>query len=351
MKVRATVAVLGAGYMGSAATFPLAENGADVRLWGTWLDDEIIETSKRGPHPKLKKKLHSSVKLFRSGALEEVVNGVQYIIFATSSDGFIPVFLRLKPYLTSGQTVISMTKGFTVSDGLVETQSEAVARILKGSVNESTILYGAIGGPVKALELSNHVTSGTVVAGIGTPFDEYAGIAQSSYYLVRRSEDVRGLELTAALKNVYSMALGICDGLYAPTMGTLYHNLPALLFSASTEEMAVIVGRAGGSRETVNGLAGVGDLHVTSRSGKNQEFGALVGAGGNPEKVYQAMYADGRQAEGYLALRAATVWIHTNFPDIEDQLPLLKALHSVMFAGADPEHALNDCFDSQHRLD
>ena len=51
------VAVLGAGYMGSAITFPLADNGTDINLWGTWLDDDILEASHRGEHPKLKKKL------------------------------------------------------------------------------------------------------------------------------------------------------------------------------------------------------------------------------------------------------------------------------------------------------
>lgn len=327
------VTVLGAGYMGSAITFPLAENGADVRLWGTWLDDELIDGCKRGAHPKLGQPLHPGVRLFSSTQLEQALAGSDYVVMATSSDGFIPVLERALQFLSEKQPVITLTKGFAVSDTQVETLSDAAGRMAKEIAGIDALTYAAVGGPVKAVELAGHIPSGTVFAGGGTKVDALARLVSTDYYLVERSEDVRGLELAVALKNVYAMALGICDGLYAESKGTLYHNLPALLFAVAVEEMAHIVEHAGGKARTVTGLAGVGDLHVTARSGKNQEFGALVGAGASPGDAYRSMMAEGKQAEGYLALRASMSWIENMLPALEGKLPLLTALDGIMYNG------------------
>ncbi len=89
------VTVLGAGYMGSATTFPMSKNGVLVNLWGTWLDDEILERCSRESHPRLKKILPGPVSLFFSNRLKEAVHDVDMIIIGVASDGFIPVFSRL----------------------------------------------------------------------------------------------------------------------------------------------------------------------------------------------------------------------------------------------------------------
>ena len=67
------IAVLGAGYMGSAITYPLTENGHKVNLWGTWLDDEILDSARKGFHPKLKKALPDGVDLYSSDDMAEAV--------------------------------------------------------------------------------------------------------------------------------------------------------------------------------------------------------------------------------------------------------------------------------------
>src|SRR5665647_2457699 len=88
-------AVLGAGYMGSAITYPLSENNIKVNLWGTWLDDEIIKSSLEGYHPKLKKPLPGIVTPMYSDRLSDAVKDVDIIFIAVFSDGFVNVFKML----------------------------------------------------------------------------------------------------------------------------------------------------------------------------------------------------------------------------------------------------------------
>jgi len=89
------IAVLGAGYMGSAITFPLSDNGFDINLWGTWLDDEIIKSCINGYHPKLKKKMPDRVSFFYSDDLKEAIKDVDIIFVGVTSNGFLDVFKKL----------------------------------------------------------------------------------------------------------------------------------------------------------------------------------------------------------------------------------------------------------------
>ena len=85
-------AVLGAGYMGSAITFPLADNGIKINLWGTWLDDAIIDSCRKGYHPKLKKKMPDNVTFLYSNDLVEAVKNVDMVFVTVTSNGFLCSF-------------------------------------------------------------------------------------------------------------------------------------------------------------------------------------------------------------------------------------------------------------------
>ncbi len=311
--------------MGSAFTFPLAENGNDVRLWGTWLDDEIIERTRRGNHPKLNRPLHPAVRLYASKEIEPALDGIDVLVVATSSDGFVPVLSHVIPVTPNGIPIVSLTKGFAIIDETVCLLSAAIRQL---SNHHS---YGAIGGPVKAVELAMHIPSVTVIAAPTEVSDSFAPYVQTPYYTFLRSEDVTGLEVSVALKNVYAIALGICDGIFTETHGDLFHNFPAALFSRSVAEIAAVVHAAGGNVQTAYGLGGIGDLHVTARSGKNREFGMRIGRGARAMSVYNEMLREGKQAEGYLALRAASAWIRYQYPGLYEHLPLFRTLDQIVF--------------------
>ena len=329
-----SVANLGAGSLGAAFSFPVAENGNDVRLWGTWLDDEIVDQARKGDHPKLRCPLPASVRVFSHDEIGFALDGIDVLCIATSSDGFVPVLEYALPHVRDDTPIIVLTKGFAVSEDRVEPLHSATLRLAGPRP------YGVLGGPVKAAELARRIPSATVLGASHELGGTLKSVIETDCYVVETNSDIVGLEVTAALKNVYAIALGIADGLYADSTGDEYHNLPAAIFAHSLEEIAAIVAAVGGERTTVFGLAGVGDLHVTARSGKNREFGELVGRGVPANVAYREMLRHGKQAEGYLALRAALRWIRASYPNVLGFAPIMRTLEAITTSNAHPAMGL-----------
>jgi glycerol-3-phosphate dehydrogenase (NAD(P)+) len=100
--------------------------------------------------------------------------------------------------------------------------------------------------------------------------------------------------------------------------------------------MARIVDRHRGRRETVFDLAGVGDLYVTSASGRNGQFGRRIGSGGDPAREYERMYRSGEVAEGYHTLELLMEYLGQGGGDGVDELPMLRALSRTVIGGGKP---------------
>jgi glycerol-3-phosphate dehydrogenase (NAD(P)+) len=343
------VTVIGAGYMGSAITFPLSDNGITVNLWGTWLDDEIISACKKGPHPKLQKKLPAKVKLFYSKELKEALVDVQHLFIAVSSQGFLQVFNKILDNNMQECSFLVLTKGFVDDGGRVKSISTAARDILRSrGLQEARGLVGdrspkgkykwvSIGGPVKAIELSHKIPSATIYGTSDSHLRDSVKSFETSYYRISTFDEVTGIELSSAFKNVYAIGLGICDGIFKSKGQKEYHNLCAILFSQSLEELSIIVEKAGGDANAVWHLAGVGDLYVTGRSGRNREYGELVGRGKGPMDAYNMMLEADRLVEGYDTLKLGRQWIQEKDERLIERLPLLKSLFSIIFHENDPE--------------
>ncbi|MBN2324360.1 MAG: hypothetical protein JXQ30_11545 [Spirochaetes bacterium] len=341
-------AVLGAGYMGSAVTFPLYDSGHEVRLWGTWLDDDIIDAVKAGIHPKLGRPLRDGVTPLHSDRLKEAVSGAQYIFIAVSSEGFIPVFELLIEHLfervDGPRTVFCLTKGFVEMKGRVMRTSEWAKKRLEERfadrpVGEPVLDWVSVGGPVKAVELSRGIPSASLYGVEREAVMDTALRFRTPYYRVVPFQGVESVEICAAFKNVYAMGIGICDGIFKKRREDEYHNASALLFTQGINEISVIVRKAGGDTSCVFGLGGTGDLYVTGRSGRNREFGELVGAGGEPGECFVRMLRAGRLAEGYDALEKGVLWWQSIGGE-KAALPLLYTLHEVIILGKNPQEAI-----------
>jgi len=336
---RKQATVLGAGYMGSAITFPLSDSGHEVRLWGTWLDDDIIDAVKIGMHPKLGRPLRDDVTLMHSDRLKEAVAGAQYIFIAVSSEGFMPVFELLLEHLEEPGTVLCLTKGFVEKEGRVMRTSEwALARLFE-LFGEQPPDWVSVGGPVKAVELSRTIPSASIYGVARETLMDTVQHFSTPYYRVVPFRGVESVELCAAFKNAYAIGIGICDGIYGKKRESEYHNASALLFTQGVREMSVIVQKAGGDRRAVFGLGGTGDLYVTGRSGRNREFGELVGAGGAPKESFERMLCSDRLAEGYDALAKGVRWWEAQGGE-PGELPLLYTLHEVIIHGKNPEEEI-----------
>jgi len=231
--------------------------------------------------------------------------------------------------LAPGTPLLLCTKGFgRRPDGRVELLPPLVTAALGGP----GLPVVAVGGPCKA----NEVAAGRPTAAVFAATDEAVagGCAKAlgtPAYRVERSGDLAGVEAAAATKNVYAIAVGICHGL-TEAGGEPWHDLAAATFAKAVAEMRCLAGALGGREETVLGLAGLGDLEVTSLSGRNRVFGARVGRGEPPADALAAMAAAGQTVEGVPAARLALELAG----DLPAGLPLLAAVNRILDGAADP---------------
>jgi len=320
------VTVLGAGYMGSAMATVARMRGHDVRLWGTWLDDALLDATDAGlPHPRLRLKL-DGIATLRSPRLEEALRGAELVIHAVNSDGAIPVMTKAAPFLPD-VPVLSVSKGLLVSKAGT---MDRIDLVVPESIGKPVRFVHAA-GPAKAIEIARRVLTWMAFAG---PDAKACALALGGDHLrVTTTDDIAGAELCSALKNAYATGIGIWDGL----VGKDAHNARAACFTQAIHEMRLLVEAAGGRAETVHGAAGVGDLHVTAAGGRNRAFGERVGQGRPAREVAAEMLAAGELTEGYPAI--ATAWRFSRERGVTD-VPLLETLNAIVWEGAAPGPAL-----------
>jgi glycerol-3-phosphate dehydrogenase (NAD(P)+) len=317
------VTVLGAGYMGSAMACVARRRGHEVRLWGTWLDDAMLEPCERGqPHPRLGLPL-DGMTLLRAPRLAEALAGADLVIHAVSSEGAVPVMTKAAAHLPD-VPVLSVTKGLLESprtgkmDRIDVVVSEHVGRALR-------FVHAA--GPAKAMEIARGVLTWMQYAGRGGDAETCARALEGQGLVATTSDDVAGAELCSALKNAYATGLGLWDGY----IGWEAHDARAACFAQAIGEMRLLVEAGGGRADTVHGPAGVGDLHVTAAAGRNRAFGERVGRGRPAKEVAAEMLAVGQLTEGYPAI--ASAWRYARERGVTP-LPLLAALHAIVWEDA-----------------
>ncbi len=315
------VTVLGAGYMGSAMAKVARDRGHDVTLWGTWLDDAMLEPLERGEaHPRLAMTL-PGLRLARSAALAEVTRGAELVICGVNSDGVAEVMRRAAPTLPP-VPIVSVTKGLLESKaGRMERVDQVIGEVLG---RDPRFVHAS--GPAKAMEISRGVLTWMCFAGADAAFA--AGALAGDHLVVGTTDDIAGAELCSALKNAYATGLGMWDG----HVGSNAHDARAACFTQAIAEMRAIVVASGGRADTVHGPAGIGDLHVTAAAGRNRAFGERIGRGEPAKEVARDMLAKGELTEGYMAI--ATAKRYAKERGIGG-LHLLDAIHGVVWEGAD----------------
>jgi glycerol-3-phosphate dehydrogenase (NAD(P)+) len=329
-----TVTILGAGAMGSALATPAVAAGDRVRLWGTWLDDDLLAELRAGhPHRRTGVTVDPAVTLLDAGGLDKAMDGADLVAVAISSEGVLEVVGRAAAALAPGTPLLLCAKGFgRRPDGTVSLLPELVTAALPASLGAACPVV-AVGGPCKA----NEVAAGRPTAAVFAGRDEAvvarcARALTTPAYRVARSDDLAGVEAAAATKNVYAIAVGLCRGL-TEAGGEPWHDLAAATFTQAVAEMRRLAVALGGREESALGLAGLGDLEVTSLSGRNRVFGARVGRGQPPAEALAAMAAAGQTVEGVPAARLAR--------DLATQLrlsalPLLEAVNRILDGEPDP---------------
>lgn len=302
--------------------------GHEVRLWGTWLDDALIEPVFEGKdHPRLKKKLDARVQPMRASSLEAALDGAELVVHAVSSEGLVPVLEKAAPHLPDAP-ILSVTKGFLPSK--VSGKMERVDLIASEVVGRKVRFVHAA-GPAKAIEIARRVLTWMFFASADIEDAKRCAAAVGGDHMrISASDDIAGAEICSAMKNAYATGLGLFDGFVGPDC----HNARAACFQQAIVEMAKLVGAGGGLRETAYAAPGVGDLHVTAAAGRNRAFGERVGKGKPAKTVAAEMLATGELTEGYPAIASAWRWAEERSVPPAD-LPLLRALFAIVWEGAE----------------
>ena len=281
----ANIVILGAGVMGTAFSFPLADSGQKVSLVGTHLDSDWVESMRQsGVHPKLGVAIRDSVDVFFHHQLgAALTEDIDLIVFGVSSPGIDWAIEQIGPLLKRSTPILLLTKGLAVQEDRIIVLPHLVRKELQ-EYGWTNLPVGGVGGPCIAGELACHRdTSVTIAFEDQKLLDRVLPLVATPYYHARASTDLIGVEACAALKNFYALGVGSAAGLLeregSGSNGALMHNLSSGLFTQALTEMDYLVSFLGGHPESVQGLAGVGDLHVTCMAGRNSRMGRLLGLG------------------------------------------------------------------------
>ena len=283
------ILILGAGAMGSAFTVPCVENSHDVILAGTHLEDNTIDQIIQNDylHPTLNCKLPKNLKIIKfDNFSKEFKNKPDLIVIAVSSKGIDWAAKEILKYYSKDISILLLTKGLTIIDNKFSTLSDKISLIFEKK-GFSNLSISAIKGPCLATGLINKIRTSAVVANKDISKSQWIGkLISTNYYTLEFSEDIVGVEICGAIKNLYSMIIGASEGLSSETadneIKSKYHyNTAASLIHRSISEMVFFTKFFKGKEETVYGLAGIGDLYVSAIGGRNSKMGKYLGDGYN----------------------------------------------------------------------
>ena len=273
--------------MGSAFTVPCIDNKNEVILVGTYLENELVASIKKNKnyHPSLKTNLPSELNIERFENLKNIIEkGADVIVAAISSVGIKWFAEEISKYYKKKFPIVLLTKGLSVENDELITLSEKIKILLKKK-GHNEVNISAIKGPCLATGLANKMRTGTVIANPDIKEAQFLKkIISTNYYSTELSNDLQGIELSGAIKNIYSMLIGASEGLSnskasIEIQSKFYLNTAASLVHRSISEMVEFVSYYGGNAETVYGLAGLGDLYVSAIGGRNSLMGKYLGQG------------------------------------------------------------------------
>ena len=263
-----TVSVLGAGSWGTALAVHLARVGHEVRLWAR--DEALVrDMHARRANAVYLPDVTLPDGLSVTGAIEDAVRETELVVSAIPSHGCRAVMRAAEPFLLPNTTIVSATKGLE-ADTLLR-MSEVIAHEV-GPLRPVVVLSG----PSFAVEVARQLPTAVLAAShdpAATDFvqEEFRGPSFRLY----GSADVIGVEIGGALKNVIAIAAGVVEGL------GLGHNALAAVITRGLAEVTRLACAAGGRRETLSGLSGLGDLVLTCTGGlsRNRHVGIELARG------------------------------------------------------------------------
>ncbi|CAN5409373.1 2-dehydropantoate 2-reductase N-terminal domain-containing protein [soil metagenome] len=281
----AVITILGAGVMGTAMCWPASANGHDIRLVGTHLDGAIIASIREsGKHQRLGVVVPQGVTPFAHDQFAQAFGeDSDLLILGVGSAGVGWAIDRVAEAMRKPVPILMITKGLAPQAKTIAVLPDVVQVALKARTGFD-LEVAAVGGPCIAGELAVRRQTGVVIVSRNIVLARrLCGMLAADFYHPRPSADLTGVEICAAFKNFFAIAVGWAAGHFEtspPAENKAFNfNAAAILFDQAVREMMVLVRHFGGDDESVWGMPGAGDLYVTCQAGRNSRLGRHLGLG------------------------------------------------------------------------
>lgn len=329
------IAVLGAGSWGTALAILLSRNGLQVMLWGHE-ESHVIALERDKENKAFLPGFNLSSLIVPIATIIAALDAVDDVLIAVPSHAFRSVLSTLIPDLPAHINVSWATKGFDPQYNLLLHQ---VAIELLGSQRN----FAAISGPTFAQEVARGLPTAVTIAATNPNYAKYvANYLHSSYFRAYTSDDIVGVQVGGAVKNVLAIAAGIGDGL---GFGS---NTRAALITRGLAELTRLGVALGGNPRTFMGLAGLGDLALTctDNQSRNRRLGMLLAQGLN---VKQACREIGQEIEGVSTTKAVVL----KAKELGIDMPISKQVYRILYEHIAPIEAVQALLerDTKRELD
>lgn len=316
------IAVIGAGSWGTALGIQLARAGADACLWG--MEPEVIDslTNDRVNHRFLPE-IRVPDNLLVSADLEENIRAHRDILLVVPSHVFRLVLQQIKPWLRSDARIAWATKGFELSSGKLahEVAEEVLGR---------SIPLAVVSGPTFATEVGKGLPTAMTIAATDDVFaDDLSRAFNSKTFKAYTSDDIIGVEVGGAIKNILAIATGLSDGLGYGA------NARVLLITRGLRELSRLGIALGAKEATFMGLSGMGDLVLTctDNQSRNRRMGLGLAKGKSMEEISEEI---GQVVEGVKAAKA----VHGVAKAMNVEMPICEAVYNLLYEGMSTDEAV-----------
>jgi glycerol-3-phosphate dehydrogenase (NAD(P)+) len=324
------VSILGAGGWGTALAVLFADSGMRVNLWG-YGAEQVAKLRETRSNDLYLPGVPLPETILPTNDLRDCIPA-DVILFVTPSKAIRAVAEQFSKHpVNAGTPLVSCTKGIEHATGLRMTE------LLREYFPENPI--GTLSGPNHAEEVARRMPAAAVVAFADLAVAErLQPLISAPYFRAYTTDDVAGVELGGALKNIYAIAAGVSDGL------GFGDNSKAALETRALVELVRLGVTLGGRRETFYGLSGMGDLTVTcfSRHSRNRALGERLGRGESLEEITARMSGI---AEGVPTTRSAFECARR----ANVSTPIIDQVYAMLFEGKEPRRVLGDLMSRDRR--
>jgi glycerol-3-phosphate dehydrogenase (NAD(P)+) len=325
------IGVVGGGSWGTALAHHLALKGFDVDLWIR--ENEVYQQIKeRGVNETFLPGILLSDKIQPVHSFQEVSSEKDLVVIAVPSQFFRTIITELLPFLSSSTPLVVGTKG--IENETLMTMSQVVASVRSRECNDT---YACLSGPSFAKEVcEKHPTAVTLGSRNKTLATYLQEIFSTEYFRVYTTQDVIGVQLGGALKNVIAIAAGASDGL------GFGFNARAALITRALAEITRLGVSLGAQPLTFSGLAGLGDLIVTCTGdlSRNRMVGLKIAEGIAINEIISSMKMI---AEGIKTSQAA----YKLAQKMGIEMPITTEVYHIIYEGKDPRRAVKDLMTRQ----